>query len=120
MIEAAKVGSPFEAVLEHQKDAACISVSGDFGPGWLAKLKEPLEEVQRQHVRFLILDLRGLGAIQTDEIAELLQTWSRERRNGSALILVRVPKRLRLAVEQTGLDRALPIAYDGGRFEQNP
>ena len=68
---------------------------------------------ERERVRHLILDLRGLKAVDTDALRELLGEWAEERRDGLVLILVRVPKTMRPLLQQTGLDHQLPISYEG-------
>ena len=105
--------SYFTVDLQRGGDSACISVSGTYGPELLARFEEELEAVREARLRQLIVDLHALGSADATALEALLGRWSGKRRNGIRLILVRVPKHLRTGLEETGLDRQLPIAYEG-------
>lgn len=105
--------SYFTVVLQRGGDSACISVSGTYGPELLARFEQELTAVRKAHLRQLIVDLHALGSADATALEALLGRWSGTRRNGIRLILVRVPKHLRSGLEETGLDRQLPVAYEG-------
>jgi len=105
--------APFRIEVQRGGDAGCISLSGTYGAVVPVRLEEEIREAERAHVRHLILDMRGLTSVDADALKTLLGDWAEERRDGLALILVRVPKAMRPLLEQTGLDRQLPISYEG-------
>jgi anti-anti-sigma factor len=103
----------FRAEVQRGGDASCISLFGPYGALVPVRLDEEIREAERAHVRHLILDLRGLTSVDADALMTLLGDWAADRRDGLALILVRVPKAMRPLLEQTGLDHQLPISYEG-------
>jgi anti-anti-sigma factor len=105
--------SYFTVDLQQGGDSACIRVSGTYGPELLARFETELQTVREARLRQLIVDLHALGSADAEGLDALLGRWSGKRRNGIRLILVRVPKHLRGRLEETGLDRQLPIAYEG-------
>jgi anti-anti-sigma factor len=114
-------GSPsalFRTEVQRGGDASCISLFGTYGAVVPVRLDEQIREAERAHVRHLILDLRGLTSVDADALTTLLGNWAEEPRDGLVLILVRVPKAMRPLLEQTGLDRQLPISYEGASLLQ--
>jgi anti-anti-sigma factor len=112
--EKAELSNPYCTVdLVCGGDSACISVAGTYGPELLARFEEELAAVRVARLRQLIVDLHALGSADATALDALLGRWSGKRRNGIRLILVRLPKHLRSGLEETGLDRQLPVAYEG-------
>jgi anti-anti-sigma factor len=105
--------SSFNVDLQLGGDSGCISVSGIYGPELLARFEEELAAVRGASLRQLIVDLHALVSADAAALEALLGRWSGTHNNGARLILVRVPKHLRAVLEQTGLDRLLPVAYEG-------
>jgi anti-anti-sigma factor len=102
-----------QTTVERGGDASCISLSGNYEVLAAERLEAAIREAQREGVRHLIIDLRRLRSIEADDLGALLGEWSGGRRDGVILILVRVPKEMRPLLEKAGLDRLLPIAYEG-------
>jgi anti-anti-sigma factor len=106
-------GSAFVVELQRGGDSGCLSVSGNYGDDLLARFEAELEAAKDNQIRQLIVDLHALRGADALAIDALLGRWSANHRNGVRLILVRVPGHLRASLEETGLDRLLPIAYEG-------
>jgi anti-anti-sigma factor len=119
-MQTSPASAPFRIEVERGGDASSISVSGTYGGLVPERLEEEIREAERAHVRHLILDLRGLTSVDADGLSALLGDWAEERRDGLALILVRVPKAMRPVLEQTGLDHQLPITYEVVSFGRPP
>ena len=81
--------------------------------------RDQLKKAQRRQGGSLIIDLRGLDSIDADGFGALLGAWNLTRQDGVEIILVRVSKHMRPLIEQSGIDRVLPVAYDGGRFDRS-
>jgi anti-anti-sigma factor len=105
--------SYFTVELHQGGDSACISLAGTYGPELLARFEQELQAVRSARLRQLIVDMHELGSADAPALDALLGRWSGKNRNGIRLILVRVPKHLRARLEETGLDRLLPVAYEG-------
>jgi anti-anti-sigma factor len=113
-----KTDSPdtFRTEVQRGGDASCISLRGSYGPLVPVRLDEEIRTVKEESARHLILDLRGLTAVDAAGLQTLLGDWAEERHDGLVLILVRVPLAMRPLLEQTGLAHQLPISYEGANL----
>lgn len=102
----------FAIALEREGDAARLALSGTLGLLARQELEEKLLEADTERVRSMILDMRGLTDGDPAELAKMLEQWVRSPWQELELILLRVPRRMRRALEEAGLDRSLPITYD--------
>jgi anti-anti-sigma factor len=102
----------FAIALDREGDAARLKLSGTLGLLARQELEEKLLEADDERVRSMILDLRGLTDGDPADLAKMLEQWVRSPRQELELILLRVPCRMRRALEEAGLDRSLPISYD--------
>lgn len=101
------------AVRETAERSSRISVSGRYRASLLARFEEELEGAGHARLPHVVVDLSALESADAAALDALLGRWSRFNGDGVQLILVRVPKHLRVPLEETGLDRLLPVAYDG-------
>jgi anti-anti-sigma factor len=102
----------FEIAVERHGNASSLAFVGRLDGAGIFGLERALMDADQDGVRSMILDLRGLTGVDPQALAEMLDNWIRSPRQALELILVRVPISLRRALEQAGLDRALPIAYE--------
>src|SRR5207249_8221928 len=98
----------FWIATERQGNAASLAFSGTLDADGVCELERALLDSDRDGVRSMILDLRGLDGVDPERLAMMLSSWVGSPRQTLEVILVRVPISLRRALEQTGLDRALP------------
>ncbi len=120
MIEETTRGAPSFAIeVDRHEDAQSFVLRGDFVDGSADLFREQLKKAQSRQGGSLIIDLRGLDSIDADGFGALLGAWNLTRQDGVEIILVRVSKHMRPLIEQSGIDRVLPVAYDGGRFDRS-
>jgi anti-anti-sigma factor len=103
----------FFVELERGGDSGCVRLSGTYGQELLQRYEEEVEAAREAELRQLIVDLRSLDRVDAVALEALLGRWISKRQDGVRLILVRVPKRMRELMEETGFDRQLPIYYEG-------
>jgi anti-anti-sigma factor len=111
--ETTKPPRPFTVEFERGGDSGCIRLSGTYERPLLARFAEEVEAAEETQLRQLIVDLRTLERVDATALEALLGPWLAEHRDGVRLILVRVSKCMRELIEESGLDRQLPIYYEG-------
>jgi anti-anti-sigma factor len=109
----------FRIATEREGNAASLAFSGALDADGVFELERALLDSDGYGVRSMILDLRRLTGVDPASLAEMLSSWVRSPRQTLEVILVRVPISLRRALEQAGLDHALPIAYESDNGSRN-
>ena len=79
----------------------------------LANLAEQLHGLtQESAVRNLTLDMQDLRSIDPAGLSVIRAAWEAADQSGVEAILVRASSDLRFALEESGLDRVLPVIYE--------
>ena len=110
--------APVRVEFERQGDYGCLMLSGQFGQTALEQLEIGLRAAAARDLPYLILDMRDLNGMDEADLHGLVASWTHARSDGLELILLRLPKSLRSAVQASGLNHQLPIAFEGSRFER--
>jgi anti-anti-sigma factor len=111
-------GSMLEIDVERYGDTGSMSLIGELDRSQSERFEEQLLQLEQERaVRNLTLDMQGLRSIDPAGLNVIRSAWERARENGVDAILVRASSEVRFALEESGLDRVLPVIYecpDGG------
>ena len=85
-----------------------VSVSGEIDLHTAARLQQGIDEATAVGADTVLLDLSGVGFIDSTALGVIVQETKRLEGRGHALILVTNDPRTMRVLEVTGLDRVLP------------
>jgi anti-anti-sigma factor len=106
-------GSILEIAVERQGDTGSLVLTGECGHAHSGKLDQQLRSLaQDEAVSILVLDMQGLRSIDTAGLEVIRSAWAATSESGVPTILVRASSQVRFALEESGLDRLLPVIYE--------
>jgi anti-anti-sigma factor len=90
-----------------------MSLKGELDSEQSARFEQQLMGLAReQDVRSLTLDMQGLRSIDPAGLDAIRAAWASASQSGVDAILVRASSEVRFALEESGLDRVLPVIYE--------
>jgi anti-anti-sigma factor len=90
-----------------------MSLTGDLDRAQSDRFEQQLLGLAReQGVRNLTLDLQGLRSIDPAGLDVIRTAWASAAKTEVDAILVRASSEVRFALEESGLDRVLPVVYE--------
>ena len=102
-----------EISVERHGDTGSISLTGELDRSQIEKFEQQLRHLaQEQAIRSLILNLQGLRSIDSAGLSVIRSAWAGAGQSGVDVILVRASSEVRFALEESGLDRVLPVVYE--------
>jgi anti-anti-sigma factor len=105
--------SALEIGVERYGDTGSMSLAGDLDQSQTERFAAVLIGLtQESAVRNLTLDMQALRSIDPAGLNVIRAAWEAADQNGVEAILVRASSDLRLALEESGLDRVLPVVYE--------
>ena len=104
----------FAVQLEHDGDAATITVTGDVDLATIRPLVHARDRALAQRPSRLLIDLRGVRFIDSSGLKFLIETDRMARRDDWALQLLRPPDSAMRAFVVTGVDKHLPFVEPAG------
>ena len=85
-------------------DGTVLSVSGEIDMQTVPELRSKVDELDVAH-RTLVLDLDGVGFVDSSGLGSLLGIKKQQDRAGGRLLLARVPASVARIIEITKMDR---------------
>jgi anti-anti-sigma factor len=105
--------SELEIAVQRYGDTGSMSLAGALDGSQTEVFAARLRElIQENAVRNLTLDMQDLRSIDTDGLDVIRSVWEAEDHSGVEAILLRASYELRFALEESGLDRVLPVVYE--------
>jgi anti-anti-sigma factor len=105
--------SALEIAVERNGDTGSMSLVGELDHSQTERFAEQLRGLtQESAVRNLTLDLQDLRSIDPAGLGVIRAAWEAADQSGVDAILVRASSDLRFALEESGLDRVLPVIYE--------
>jgi anti-anti-sigma factor len=105
--------SALEIGVERYGDTGSMSLAGELDQSQTERFAEQLRGLtQESAVRNLTLDLQDLRSIDPAGLGVIRAVWEAADQSGVEAILVRASSDLRFALEESGLDRVLPVIYE--------
>lgn len=102
--------STVELEAERLGDAVVLHVRGELDEETAATFRQRLDAlIERERVRYLILDLRHLSFIDSSGLGALLGRLRLLQQRGGRMAVVRPAPHVRAVLELSGLGRLLPI-----------
>jgi anti-anti-sigma factor len=102
-----------EIAVERYGDTGSMSLAGELGGSQTERFAARLLELtQESDVRNLTLDMQDLRSIDPAGLNVIRTVWEAADQSGVEAILVRASYELRFALEESGLDRVLPVIYE--------
>jgi stage II sporulation protein AA (anti-sigma F factor antagonist) len=102
-----------EIAVERHGDTGSISLIGELEQSQSERFEEHLLGLaQERAVRNLILDMQGLRSIDSAGLNVIRAAWASAGQSGVDAILVRASPHVRFALQESGLDRVLPVVYE--------
>jgi len=101
--------SPLESVRWVDDDSAVVQVSGDVDLHRSPQFQESLLKIAEMKPKRLVLDLSGVGYMDSSGVASLVKLLSRARKYGVVLRLAGLTQRVRSVFEITRLDTVFDI-----------
>lgn len=90
-----------------------MSLTGELDRAQSEKFEQQLLGLAcERDVRNLTLDLQGLRSIDPAGLDVIRAAWASAGKSGVDAILVRASAEVRFALEESGLDRVLPVVYE--------
>jgi anti-anti-sigma factor len=106
-------GSVLDIAIERSGDTGSICLSGQLDRSESERFEQQLRGLaSEQAVRNLTLDMQELRSIDSSGLDVIRMAWASADQTGVDAILVRASSEVRLALEQSGLDRVLPVVYE--------
>jgi anti-anti-sigma factor len=111
--------SELEIAVQRYGDTGSMSLTGALDDSQTEVFAARLRElIQESAVRNLTLDMQDLRSIDPAGLNVIRSVWEAADHGGVEAILLRASYELRFALEESGLDRVLPVVYecpDGAR-----
>jgi anti-anti-sigma factor len=105
--------SALEIAVERYGDTGSMSLTGELDQSQTERFADELRGLtQESAVRNLTLDLQDLRSIDPAGLGVIRAAWEASDQSGVEAILVRASSDLRFALEESGLDRVLPVIYE--------
>ena len=101
-----------EVTTENGAEGILIRLRGELDLASAKELETALERVRVQAPARTVVDLRGLGFIDSTGLSALVGADERAREDGRDLLLVRGPAPVQRVFEITGLDRRFTMVDD--------
>ena len=102
-----------EIAVERYGDTGSMSLIGELDRSQSERFEQQLLELERERtVRNLTLDMQRLRSIDPAGLKVIRSAWERAGQSGVDAILVRASSEVRFALEESGLDRVLPVIYE--------
>jgi anti-anti-sigma factor len=100
-----------EIAVRQDGGTGSVSLAGQLDGSQAPRLEQQLEQLVRgRTIDNLILDMEGLHSIDPEGLNVIRSAWLSGSRSGIEM-LVRASTDVRFALEQSGLDRVLPVVY---------
>jgi anti-anti-sigma factor len=105
--------SELEIAIDRYGDTGSMALTGDLDGSQAEIFAARLGElIQESAVRNLTLDMQDLRSIDPAGLNVIRSVWEAADHSGVDAILLRASYDLRLALEESGLDRVLPVVYE--------
>ena len=103
-----------EIAVERNGDTGSMSLTGELRPlpERAVRAASSTGSPRRRSVRSLTLDMQGLRSIDPAGLDVIRTAWESAGQSGVDAILVRASSEVRFALEESGLDRVLPVIYE--------
>jgi anti-anti-sigma factor len=102
-----------EIAVEQNGDTGSMALAGDLDRSQAELFEARLRGLtQESAVRSLTLDLQHLRSIDAAGLDVIRTAWESAGQSGLEAILVRASAEVRFALEESGLDRVLPVIYE--------
>jgi anti-anti-sigma factor len=102
-----------EIAVQRDGDTGSIALSGELDRSRIDVFEEQFRRLaQEQAVAHLILDMQALTSIDPAGLDAVRTIWASAQESGVELILVRASSEVRFALEESGLDRVIPVVYE--------
>jgi anti-anti-sigma factor len=102
-----------EIAVERYGDNGSMSLAGELDRSQAERFEAELRGLtQESAVRSLTLDMQHLRSIDPAGLNVIRTAWESARQSGLDAILVRASSEVRFALEESGLDRVLPVIYE--------
>jgi anti-anti-sigma factor len=96
------------------RERVIVSVKGELDVGVASQVAETIDDLLEVGFTRIVVDLRELSFLDSAGVHTLITAEDDARRRGSALSVVRGPRRVHRVFELTGADSML--AFDDGRL----
>jgi anti-anti-sigma factor len=103
---------PFGVLIDRSADRVLLALSGEFGVDAGKRFEEAVEEVEREPIAQLIVDLGGITFMDTTAAFLLLDLYNRFKSRARVTFEGGSPQVQRMC-EASGLAAALPIGFPG-------
>src|SRR4029453_9947220 len=105
--------SILEISVERYGDTGSMSLTGELDRTQSDRFEQQLLGLARERdVRNLTLDMQGLTSIDPAGLNAIRVVWADASQSGVDAILFRASSEVRFALEESGLDRVLPVVYE--------
>jgi len=105
--------SELEIAVQRYGDTGSMSLTGDLDEAQTEIFAARLGElIQESTIRNLTLDMQDLRSIDPAGLNVIRSVWEAADHSGVEAILLRASYELRFALEESGLDRVLPVVYE--------
>jgi anti-anti-sigma factor len=102
-----------EISVERNGDLGSISLIGELDRSQSERFAQELRRLAaEQAISSLTLDIKGLRSIDPAGLDVIRTAWASAGQTGVDAILVRASSEVRFALEESGLDRELPVIYE--------
>ena len=102
-----------EIAVERYGDTGSMSLAGELDRSQAEMFEAELRGLtQEGAVRSLTLDMQDLRSIDAAGLNVIRTAWESAGQSGLEAILVRASAEVRFALEESGLDRVLPVIYE--------
>lgn len=103
----------FDVLIDRSADRVLLALSGEFGVDAGEQFEQAVEELERERIGQLIVDLGGITFMDTTAAFLLLDLYNRFKANARVTFEGGSPEAQRM-LEAAGLAGVLPIAFPGG------
>lgn len=102
-----------EIAVERYGDTGSMSLIGELEGSESERFEQQLRGLaQDSSVRNLTLDMKDLRSIDSAGLDVIRTAWESASQSGVEAILVHASSEVRFALEESGLDRVLPVIYE--------
>jgi anti-sigma B factor antagonist len=99
----------FDVTTTMRPDAVVVALSGELDLASAPRLEDELKRIEQNDPPVIVLDLQGLGFMDSSGLRSLLSADARAREQGRRLVLVRGDERVQRVLRITRLDERLEI-----------
>jgi anti-anti-sigma factor len=102
-----------EVSVQQDGDTSSIALTGELHGSEAGALEQRFLGLALERAGGnLILDMKGVRSIDPAGLDAIRSIWASAHEIGVELILVRASTEVRYALEESGLDRVLPVVYE--------